>query len=231
VHHPLDRPVWNALTTRQAYLAQGDARALRIDPDHGPFGAPADHMPENLVALAGLVPAGGELWCVDAASTPPPPGTQIARSAVLTQMVAPSISAIRPAVDALVLTDADAPEMQALAHLTRPGPFLGSTHRLGRFIGIRDAHGMLVAMAGERMRLDGFTEVSGVCTHPDHRGRGLAAALIHQVASAMLDRGETPFLHSYADNAAAISLYEALGFRARAAMNLAILVRTADTPG
>jgi predicted GNAT family acetyltransferase len=70
-------------------------------------------------------------------------------------------------------------------------------------------------MAGERMKLPGYTEVSGVCTHPDHRGRGYAAALIRIVAARILARGETPFLHAYASNTAAIGLYETLGFRLR----------------
>jgi hypothetical protein len=70
-------------------------------------------------------------------------------------------------------------------------------------------------MAGERMKPDGFTEVSGVCTHPDHRGRGYAGALMRLVARRILDRGETPFLHAYASNTGAIALYETLGFTLR----------------
>src|SRR3546814_1013814 len=90
--------------------------------------------------------------------------------------------------------------MRALALMTRPGPVLPLTHRLGRFIGIRE-QGRLIAMAGERMRMPGFAEVSGVCTHPDHRGRGHAKRLMRIVAKAMLERGETPFLHAYAAHA------------------------------
>jgi predicted GNAT family acetyltransferase len=81
-------------------------------------------------------------------------------------------------------------------------------------------------MAGERMRMPGFTEVSGVCTHPDHRGRGYAGALLRRVAQRILDRGETPFLHSYADNAGAIALYESLGFRQRRQVWCHLLSRT-----
>jgi predicted GNAT family acetyltransferase len=111
--------------------------------------------------------------------------------------------------------------MLALATLTEPGPFFEKTHRLGDFVGVR-AGGQLVAMAGERMKPDGFTEVSGVCTHPGHRGRGYAATLMRHVAARILARGETPFLHAYAtthththNNHAAIALYQRLGFALR----------------
>jgi predicted GNAT family acetyltransferase len=73
------------------------------------------------------------------------------------------------------------------------------------------------------MRLPGFTEVSGVCTHPDWRGRGLAGALMRIVTQAMLDRGETPFLHAYASHDRTIALYRSLGFAVRAVLPMAVL--------
>lgn len=127
-----------------------------------------------------------------------------------------------PPDEPVVLGEADAAEMLALATLTRPGPFFVRTHRLGRFLGIRRG-GRLVAMAGERLRPPGFTEVSGVCTHPDHRGHGHAARLMRAVADAILARGETPFLTCYADRPATIALYERLGFRTRATIQATIL--------
>jgi predicted GNAT family acetyltransferase len=124
----------------------------------------------------------------------------------------------------LDLDDDDAPEMLALATLTEPGPFLARTHAMGRFRGAR-LDGRLAAMAGERMRLPGYTEVSGVCTHPDFRGRGLARRLSQIVAAAIQARGETPFLHAWATNTAAIALYESLGFAHRCSVNVAVLKR------
>jgi predicted GNAT family acetyltransferase len=114
--------------------------------------------------------------------------------------------------------------MFALANLTRPGPFCERTHRLGDFVGVK-VDGQLVAMAGERLRLPGFTEVSGVCTHPDHRGHGYAAALMSVVAGRIQGWGETPFLHVYAHNTGAIRLYEALGYRVRRVMKMTVLTR------
>jgi predicted GNAT family acetyltransferase len=122
------------------------------------------------------------------------------------------------------LSDADAPEMLALAKLTEPGPFLTRTHAMGAFIGIRIG-GRLAAMAGERFRFPGFTEVSGVCTHPDFRGRGLARQLSAAVAAGIEARGERPFLHAWKTNHTAIGLYESLGFELRTEVNVAVLER------
>ncbi|MEJ7933569.1 GNAT family N-acetyltransferase [Sphingobium sp. AN558] len=223
--HALDRPVWNALSTGWASLAEGGQDALRLDPRYGPFAATVDDSVRSATALAGLLPEQGELWLVTDSPLPAPPNAALVRTAALAQMVADRLTpSAAGAVDHIVLTEADAPEMHALATLTRPGPFYALTHRLGRFIGVR-REGRLVAMAGERMRLPGFAEVSGVCTHPDHRGRGYAGRLMRIVAGAMLDRGETPFLHAYASNHAAIALYETLGFMVRREMTMAVLKR------
>ncbi len=118
----------------------------------------------------------------------------------------------------------DASDMLALALLTQPGPFEAETWRMGRFFGVRRA-GRLAAMAGQRMHPPGFVELSGVCTHPDFRGEGLATRLTNHVTRAILDTGETPFLHAWADNTGAIALYEKLGYRLRCEMNVAVFER------
>ena len=119
----------------------------------------------------------------------------------------------------IIATEADAPEMLALATLTKPGPFFDKTHRLGDFIGVK-RDGRLIAMAGERMKPAGFTEVSGVCTHPDFRGQGLAGGLMRIVTERILARGEQALLHAYADNTGAIALYETLGFSIRSPVSV-----------
>lgn len=211
--HPLDRPVWTALTGRQVEFAAGDARAVRYRPEINLLAAAADDSPAALAALAALVPVGGKIATVEAAETRVPPSLTVVKQAMLAQMVLERPVSTEP-VDFLDLGDTDAPEMVALATLTEPGPFVEATHRLGAFIGIR-VDGRLVAMSGERMRAPGLTEVSAVCTHPDWRGRGLAGKLMRVVMARIVARGETPFLHSYASNAGAIALYEKLGFRVR----------------
>jgi hypothetical protein len=110
---------------------------------------------------------------------------------------------------------------QAPCALTRPGPFSTRTHELGRFLGVR-REGRLIAMAGERMQPTGFTEVSGVCTHPDFQGMGLAGQLMSAVIANILEKGERAFLHAYTHNRSAIGLYESLGFAQRAVVVLTL---------
>ncbi len=222
--HPLDRPVWNALTSRQAHLAQGDARALRINADYGLFAASRDLTEENLAALAALIPAGGAIGLAETMPVPPPPGTVLALQIGCQQMVAERPATPRVDFDAAALGDADAHDMLALATLTEPGPFLRRTHQLGDFVGVR-VNGELVAMAGERLKLPGLTEVSAVCTHPDHRGKGYAGGLMGLVARRIQQRGETPFLHVFSENKSAITLYERLGFRIRSPITVTVLER------
>ena len=221
--HGLDRPVWATLNGRQAHLAVRRGAAIRMRPDYGLFAATPDNSSESLAALVELVREMGPVGLVEPAAPPPIPGTEVVSSAVCLQMVAETVA---PAWDVpfamLTLGDADAAEMLALATLTKPGPFFARTHQLGDFVGVR-VGGQLVAMAGERMRPDGYTEASGVCVHPDHRGRGYAARLLREVTSGILARGDKAFLHSYADNATAIGLYESLGYRGRREVTFTVL--------
>ena len=227
--HPLDRPIWSTLTSRQAHLAQGDGRAVRMDADYGLFAAAADRSAASLAALAALVPERGALALVEAEEFPPVPGATNALRHVW-QMGFEGLTGFAagpPGFEIVPLTDADGPEMLALAKLTEPGPFFAKTHLLGDFIGVK-VGGKLAAMAGERMRPTGFTEVSGVCVHPDHRGRGYSAVLTRRVTQAILARGEQPFLHVYAHNAPAIAVYEKLGFRLRREMAMTVLMKPRD---
>lgn len=213
--HPLDRATWSALNKRHARFAIVHGGARRYDPAYGVFAAVEDRSDASLASLGALVAQHGDVALLGVDPPTEAPGVTVASQDLGVQMTAtrptPGPS---PDVAIISLSETDAPEMLALATLTEPGPFFARTHLLGDFFGVRE-NGQLVAMAGERMKPDGFTEVSGVCTHPDYRGRGYAGALMRLVSQRILDRGEIPFLHAYASNRGAIALYETLGFAVR----------------
>ena len=226
--HPLDNPIWQALTTSQAHLAKTGKLARRFPNDITPlagFPEPVQDAYESLAAILDDVNATGLLFDFP---EHPPAGWTIIAGAPLLQMInengeiaAGSVPPSTPR-EILELTPADAPEMVTLAQLTKPGPFGLRTRELGTYLGIRH-EGRLVAMAGERLRVPGFTEISAVCTHPDHLGRGHAAALMTTLMERIQGRGEVPFLHVREDNTRAIALYERLGFRRRVLLHFAIV--------
>ena len=222
---PLVRPVWDALAHRQAAMSIGGDRARRFVPEIGPLSGARDDEPESLHALGELVRATGPLLVVQADPIVVPPGTVATLTAPGVQMIAEKLS--EPAHDARIepLTVDDYPAMLELALLTKPGPFAARTPSLGEFWGIKEA-GVLVAMAGERMRHAGLVELSGVCTHPSARGRGYGRILSAWVAWQIHTRGETPYLHAYASNTGAIELYRRLGFVDNRAMHVAAIALT-----
>jgi predicted GNAT family acetyltransferase len=222
--HPLERPVWASLTTHHASLSEGNKLARRFARDVNLFASPCDDSPEALAALAALVQPGETVFLAQVPKIVIPPGLVEVKAGEIVQMVATRTIMSDTTGDILVLTDEDAPEMLELATLTEPGPFLARTHTMGTFLGIRIG-GRLVAMAGERMRFPGYTEVSGVCTHPEFRGRGLARRLSAAIAASIQARGDQAFLHAWKANHSAISLYEGLGFKLRTEVNAAMLKR------
>jgi len=115
-------------------------------------------------------------------------------------------------------------EMLALVEVTKPGPFFRRTPELGSYLGIREK-GQLVAMAGERLRPLGHTEISAVCTHPEYRGRGYASSLVSTLIQEISKRGEIPFVHVRTENVGAIRVYEKLGFKTRRIINIIIVKR------
>lgn len=218
----LDRPVWASLQ-HQPHWADGDERARRFKPDINRFASARDDSPEHLAALAALVQGDDDaVYLLQVPRIALPPSLVAAKEAPGVQMVATRLLDIDDGPQ--VLGEADAADMLALATLTEPGPFLPRTPTMGRFIGVR-IDGRLAAMAGERMRFPGHVEVSGVCTHPDFRGRGLARRLSAAVTAEIQRRGEQAFLHAWTTNTAAIALYESLGFVVRTAVNVALLKR------
>jgi GNAT superfamily N-acetyltransferase len=224
----LDNPIYHALGHAHATLALGDQRARRYPPVIGPLAGIREPTTECIAALPALAEPGDTIVLFLNAPIPTPPGLTLALDGSLDQMLCPVDSPniaqalTRPLPDAAILrplTPADYPAMVDLAHLTEPGPFRHHTAELGEFFGILTGT-RLLAMAGERTRVPGFTEVSGVCTHPDARGRGYAHTLIARVHQQIRARGDLPYLHSWSSNASAIAVYQRLGYTLRRQFHL-----------
>jgi ribosomal protein S18 acetylase RimI-like enzyme len=212
VDHPLDNVAWAALTGPQAPLALRRGAAARFPADVSVFGG----LPPGADAAdwADLADLGGGTVVLTGPERVPPPGWTVGAVIPGVQLDGTALD-VAPDPEAVRLGPADVPEMLDLVARTRPGPFAARTHELGVYLGLRDASGALVAMAGERMRPPGWAEISAVCTDPAHRGQGLAVRLVRAVGAAIRERGEIPFLHTAADNAPAIALYGKLGFTLR----------------
>lgn len=218
---PLDYPIWTALTTRQAALAEGGALARRFPIAIAPFAATADSSPESFAALHKLISPSDAAVLFTPDAVVKPEGFDIVMAATGEQMFGtPREAATREEI--VRLGAADAPDMLALTELTRPGPFTLRTHELGNFFGIR-VDGRLAAMTGERMKPGNHTEMTAICVHPDFRGRGYAQALMSVVSRQILARGEIPFLHVFSDNAAAIALYRRQGMDIRRRLHVTVL--------
>ncbi|MEV6236049.1 GNAT family N-acetyltransferase [Lentzea sp. NPDC051838] len=206
----LDNAVHAALTGPHAHLAERQGNALRYQPDVSPFTAlPDDPSEADWKDLAALSPR----TALNRPGIEPPDGWLVETRMQVRQYVGDGIAAA-PDAEAVRLTAEDVPEMLELTDLTKPGPFLPRTIEMGTYLGVRQG-GRLVAMAGERLRLPGWTEISAVCTHPDAQGQGLGTRLLLAVAHGIQQRGESPFLHVLASNTNAVRLYENLGFRLR----------------
>jgi ribosomal protein S18 acetylase RimI-like enzyme len=223
----LDNPIWHALSTHHAHLALGAevgrGLARRYPSEIGPLSALQERSPEAFEELAAVMPEGDVAILFFDHAPEVPAGWQILRKGTLVQMVCPAAPKEPTLADAIVrLGAADFPEMVELTALAEPGPFRAQTGQLGGFVGIR-VGGRLAAMAGQRLSLDGFAEISAVCTHPDFRGRGFAQAVVAAVAREVHSAGRVPFLTAFESNTGAIRVYEQVGFVERRRFELAVV--------
>lgn len=229
----LDDPVWHALTGPHRRFAvasdHGTPRAYRYRVDVVPFAALRDV--EDAGAwqdLAQLCGPEGRAALESRRAIAVPAGWTVSRVFPVAQMIAPvaGLAGLRESSESIVTLDIrDSAEMMALAELTRPGPFEAATVELGGYVGIRRG-GQLVAMAGRRLHLPGWIEISAVCTHPDHRGQGLSTLLMTAVEAGIRAEGQRAFLHVLHDNTPALDLYRRLGFDTRADMTITAVQRS-----
>ena len=217
--HPLDNPVWHALNGPHRAFARRHGLALHYPREVAAFSAIAEASAAAFADLALGLPPDTEARLVRARVEPVPDGWQLVNDLPLLQMALSAFDGQPhdgPAIVTLGPQERDA--VLALVELTQPGPFGPRTLEMGHHIGIFE-QGQLLAMAGERMRLDAHVELSAICTHPSARGRGLAERLMRRLMHDALQRGQQPFLHVLPANTGAIALYRRLGFVTRAEMN------------
>jgi ribosomal protein S18 acetylase RimI-like enzyme len=215
--HPLDNPAWSALTTHQAQIALVEGMARRFPPEMAVHGALALPMPQAWQSMARLAKVPVALF--SSAPLAPPSGWTVTRDVELFEMVHENTGAVAESQDLGLpiadLNEADLPEMSALYEATRPERKLCQRIlKLGGFVGVR-AEGKLVAMAGLRMHLPGFREITKVATLPGFEGRGYATALVATLVQRIRERKECPFLTVHTDNLRAVEIYRRLGFRER----------------
>ena len=225
--HPLDYPIWTALTTTQQRLAEGDGRARRYPTEMTPFADMPDLSAENFAALRAMMSSKdiAVLFTPDAVT--PPAGFDVALAETGEQMIGTPVEVPANGVDIVTLGVDDVPAMIELTSLTKPGPFSARTHELGTFLGIR-AEGQLVAMAGERMKPAHYTEMTAVCVHPSHRGRGYGQILLSAISREIVSRGELPFLHVFSSNHSAIALYRRQGMEIRRRFHVTVLRKSSS---
>jgi ribosomal protein S18 acetylase RimI-like enzyme len=220
----LDNVFWHTLAGPHARYAAGTDDARRYAPGFSPIVGFADAARPNLAALAPWCEPGEHFYCADWTGRAPGGWRVDAESTMFRMVWGGAPPGDDAAFEPVPLGPAHADHAVALAALTRPGPFGPRTIELGEYFGCFEG-GRLVAMAGERMHAGDLHEISGVCTHPDFQGRGLARRLVARLVRRQLARGETPFLHVMRDNAGAHGLYLRMGFRDHAEPVVRVLAR------
>ncbi|MDB5270642.1 MAG: hypothetical protein JWP58_3682 [Hymenobacter sp.] len=222
--HVLDNPVWNALISGNKHLDAGSAEVKCFAGDVSPFAGFETFTPQAFALLHARVPAGRLLGVVSPVPLAIPARWEVVQRMAVLQMVQerPPAAGAWAGPLPVPLGPAHVPAMLALTKQTNPGPFFPTTIAFGHYEGIFEGN-ELVAMAGQRMNPTPYAEISAVCTHPDHLGRGYAGQLIQRQARRIVSAAGTPFLHVKADNTRAIKLYEHLGFVARKEMSFYII--------
>jgi ribosomal protein S18 acetylase RimI-like enzyme len=221
----LHNPVYNALLTGDAPLAHGIGSIKYFNEQVSPFVGFPHGYDKGFAELHQQLPAGRKILYANPEKIDQPEGWQIAADIEGLQFVfTGTFTPAHHSMELIPLTKQHVEEMVALAKLTKPGPFDLRTIEFGHYHGIFD-NGKLAAMTGQRLHVGNYTEISAVCTHPEHLGKGYAAALIGHQLNFIISQGQVPFLHVRADNDRAIALYERLGFEVSRKMNFYFMKR------
>lgn len=211
--HLLDNPIWESLSSRHRSLALREGDVARYPVEVAPFLGVAAEGIDAATALESLVPVGDTVLLLGPVPSAPQ-GWELKQLAQLAQMVCPARMQEVDGPEIIELSESHRGDVLALTALVYPHYFRPRTTELGRYFGIY-REGRLAAMAGERMGMQGYTEISAICTHPDFNGHGYARRLLAWLSNDNLGRGRIPFLHVSRQNQRALQLYERNGYRTR----------------
>ncbi len=208
----LDNPVWYSLSETHKKKALDFGEMKFYDPDYCSFGGftEVENTASALVEYSKLASS----FFIFGAKPILPKSLKLKNELVCLQMIINSKIEENFQDEIVALDEAHLDDLLGLVKIVYPEYFKQKTASLGDYFGIYK-NNQLVSITGERMRMDGFIEVSAVITHPDHTGKGYAKQLVTHVVNAILDKNNTPFLHVSEANFGAIQLYEKLGFRTR----------------
>jgi len=211
VNELLLNPVFNALCSTDSHLSFGNEQVKYFNEEVSPFAGFAEDNKHGFSDLYDLLPSGRKILYAIPSAITQPAGWQLQHEIKGLQFVYAGNGFKTEFSNVLPLTETHAGEMIELVRLTKPGPFGKRTIDFGSYYGIFN-NGKLVAITGQRLHVGNYTEISAVCTHPDHSGKGYASILLQHQLQLILQRGQYPFLHVRDDNDRAIALYERLGF-------------------
>ena len=211
----LDNPIWEALCSRQSHFNRGSETLKYFPAEVAPFISMKKWDEKDIQDLIKNIPENRAFYVLTANEIKLPPSFKIIFTLPLYQMYCPALKPFsNPDIEIRNLGDEDIPQMLTLTEQTKPGPFYERTIDFGNYIGIFSGD-ELVAMAGERLKVNGYTEVSAICTNPDHLGKGYASHLLSKASERIVAEGNVPFLHVRTDNLRAIEVYKKSGFEIR----------------
>lgn len=223
MNHILDNPVFNALSSGDSHLGAGTENVRYFDKEVSPYAGIRDEYQNGFEDLHQLIPAGRNILYATPKKISEPKGWKMIVEIEGLQFIFEfGKSIVHKKIELVPLGQMHVDEMIALAKLTKPGPFDKRTIEFGNYFGIFENE-KLVAMTGQRLHVSGFSEVSAVCTHPLHIGKGYAGILLAHQIDIIIKSGQQPFLHVRSDNERAIALYERIGFRVNGPMNFYFL--------